>query len=57
MDARPEPDEKWWVVSFLVTGDEDGVMAVTAEGRMRSALWEHPDRSQPIASWSRDSAI
>jgi hypothetical protein len=48
MDAQP--DEKWWVVSFLVTGDEDGVMAVAAEGLMQSALWESADGSQPVAS-------
>lgn len=39
-----------WVISFLVTGDEEGVMAVDAEHRMTSALWEHPNGAEHITS-------
>lgn len=39
-----------WVISFLVTGDEEGVMAVDAEQCMKSALWEHPDGAEHITS-------
>jgi hypothetical protein len=39
-----------WVISFLVTDDEAGIMAVSAEGLVKTTLWGHPDGSQPIAS-------
>jgi hypothetical protein len=46
----PHPNKNWWVISFLVTGDESGVMAVSAEGLIRSTLWEHEGGSQPLAA-------
>ena len=42
--------ESGWVVSFLVHGDEAGVMAVSAEGLIKTTLWEHGDGAQPLAS-------
>jgi hypothetical protein len=42
--------EPHWVISFLVTGDAAGVMAVSAEGLIKTTLWEHPNGSQPVAS-------
>ncbi len=47
----PDPAAKRrWVISFLVTGDEEGVMAVSAENRMKSALWENPEGAEHITS-------
>lgn len=48
--ARPDEAKPRWVISFLVVGDEEGVMAVDAEHRMRSALWEHPNGAEHISS-------
>ncbi|MDQ6949512.1 MAG: hypothetical protein M3256_25495 [Actinomycetota bacterium] len=42
--------EPQWVISLLVTGDGAGVMAVSAEGLIKTTLWKHPDGSQPVAS-------
>lgn len=42
--------ETRWVLSLLVKGDRAGVMAVTAEGAIKSALWGEPDGAQPICS-------
>ena len=49
MDAQPFPDKNWWVLSFLVRADEDGVSAVSAEGRFKIDLW-NGDGPQPLAS-------
>src|SRR3954471_10874931 len=55
-DAMTQPSDRpsnWWVVSFLVTGDKEGVMAVSAEGLIRSSLWENKNGSQPLTSTVR----
>ena len=46
-DVEPRP---YWVISFLVTGDNAGVDAVSAEGLIKTTLWEHPDGVRPIVS-------
>lgn len=53
MTQRPDPGKNWWILSFLVTGDEDGVMAVSAEGLIRSTLWDDENGSQPLTSTVR----
>lgn len=45
-----EPLPGRWVVSILVTGDEDGFLAVNAEGLLKTTLWDHPEGAQPVAS-------
>jgi hypothetical protein len=49
--VAPEvPAAHRWVISFLVTGDEAGVMVVSAEGLIKTTLWGSPDGPQPLAS-------
>ena len=48
--AHQDAAKPRWVISFLVTGDEEGVMAVDAEHRMRSVLWEYPNGAEHITS-------
>jgi hypothetical protein len=33
-----------------LAGDREGVMAVSAEGLVKTVLWGHPDGAQPLAS-------
>jgi hypothetical protein len=49
MDDASGADTRW-VLSILVNGDDAGVMAVTAEGLVKSVLWQEPAGAQPILS-------
>ncbi|MEO5678906.1 MAG: NADPH-dependent FMN reductase [Acidimicrobiales bacterium] len=48
--ASDTPDPPLWVISILVTGDEEGVRAVSAEGAIKSILWELWRGAQPVTS-------
>jgi hypothetical protein len=47
MDDASGADTRW-VLSILVKGDDSGVMALTAEGLVKSVLWQEPAGAQPI---------
>ena len=50
MKHTDEGSSERWVVCLLITGDREGIMAVSAEGLLKTTLLREADGAQPIAS-------
>lgn len=50
MNQEDNDNRERWVVCVLVTGDGEGVLAVSAEGLMKTALLNQTTGARPIAS-------
>ena len=49
-ESPPEDLSNRWVLCVLVTGDAEGVDAVTAEGLIKHSLWNNPAGAKPLVS-------
>ncbi len=50
VSASEQDTPERWVLCFLVTADHESVMAVSAEGLIKTTLLGHPEGAKPIVS-------